>query len=120
MSEETHDAAILGPLAINTAVLSSGLLGWLLTITFCICLGDLESIINTPTGMPVAQIFLNAAGQKWGTFMWCFVILVQFFTGISAMLACTRMAYAFARDGGFPMSEYWFPAPLISEMNADI
>ncbi|CCX31787.1 Similar to Uncharacterized amino-acid permease C15C4.04c; acc. no. O60113 [Pyronema omphalodes CBS 100304] len=107
MSEETHDAAILGPLAINTAVLSSGLLGWLLTITFCICLGDLESTINTPTGMPVAQIFLNAAGQKWGTFMWFFVILVQFFTGISAMLACTRMAYAFARDGGFPMSELW-------------
>jgi amino acid transporter len=111
MSEETHDAAILGPIAINTAVISSGLLGWLLTITFCICLGDLDATINTPTGMPVAQIFLNAAGKSGGTFMWAFVILIQFFTGISAMLACTRMAYAFSRDGGFPFSEYPNPFP---------
>ncbi|KAF8539480.1 amino acid/polyamine transporter I [Trichophaea hybrida] len=107
MSEETHSAATLGPIAINTAVISSGILGWLLTITFCTCLGDLEATINTPTGMPVAQIFLNAAGKSGGTFMWAFVVLIQFFTGISAMLACTRMAYAFSRDGGFPFSEFW-------------
>ncbi|KAI5858127.1 amino acid/polyamine transporter I [Tricharina praecox] len=107
MSEETHDAAIRGPVAINTAVVTSGLIGWMLTITFCFCLGDLESTIASPTGMPVAQIFLNAAGVRGATIMWSFVILIQFFTGISAMLACTRMAYAFSRDGAFPFSSFW-------------
>jgi len=107
MSEETHDAAIRGPVAINTAVVASGLIGWMLTVTFCFCLGDLESTIATPTGMPVAQIFLNAAGVRGATVMWSFVILIQFFTGISAMLACTRMAYAFSRDGAFPFSAFW-------------
>ncbi|KAI5776896.1 amino acid permease [Geopyxis carbonaria] len=107
MSEETHDAAIRGPVAINTAVITSGLIGWMLTVTFCFCLGDLEDTIATPTGMPVAQIFLNAGGRVGGTAMWCFVILIQMFTGISAMLACTRMAYAFARDGAFPFSPFW-------------
>ncbi|KAA8913623.1 amino acid/polyamine transporter I [Sphaerosporella brunnea] len=107
MSEETHDAAIRGPVAINTAVIASGSIGWMLTITFCFCLGDLEKTINTPTGMPVAQIFLNAAGKRGGTVMWFFVILIQLFTGISAMLACTRMAYAFSRDGAFPCSDFW-------------
>jgi len=107
MSEETHDAAIRGPVAINTAVVTSGLIGWMLTITFCFCLGDLESTIATPTGMPVAQIFLNAAGVRGATVMWTFVILIQFFTGISAMLACTRMAFAFSRDGALPFSSFW-------------
>lgn len=104
MSEETHDAAIRGPIAINTAIIVSGVTGWMLTITFCFCLGDLDATINSPTGMPVAQIFLNAGGRTGGTIMWAFVILVQMFTGITAMLGCTRMAYAFSRDGGFPFS----------------
>jgi hypothetical protein len=30
---------------------------------------------------------------------------VQFFTGCSAMLADTRMAYAFSRDGALPFSK---------------
>ncbi|PLB53066.1 amino acid permease, partial [Aspergillus steynii IBT 23096] len=104
MSEETHDAASLGPLAIQSAVIVSGLMGWLLTICLCLCITDLDAILDTPTGLPAAQIFLNAGGQTGGTIMWGFAILVQFFTGCSAMLADTRMAYAFARDEAVPFS----------------
>lgn len=106
MSEETHDAAVRGPIAINSAVVVSGAIGWMLTVTFCFCLGDLDATIASPTGMPAAQIFLNAGGRVGGTVMWFFVILIQFFTGVSALLADTRMAYAFARDGAFPFSRY--------------
>jgi amino acid transporter len=105
MSEETHDAAIIGPYAIRRAVTISALLGWMLTITFCFCTTNLDAIVNTPTGMPAAQIFLNAGGAFWGSFMWFFVILVQSFTGCAAMLADARMAYAFARDDALPYSE---------------
>jgi amino acid transporter len=105
MSEETHDAAIRGPVAIQTAVMVSAIFGWMLTVSMCFCLNDLNAILNTPTGLPAAQIFLNAGGQTGGTIMWFFVILVQFFTGCSAMLADTRMAYAFARDEALPFSK---------------
>jgi len=81
-----------------------GILGWILTVTFCFCINDLDAVVTSPTGLPAAQIFLNAGGKKGGTAMWFFVILVQFFTGCSAMLADTRMAYAFARDGALPFS----------------
>ncbi|KAJ5095580.1 hypothetical protein NUU61_004936 [Penicillium alfredii] len=104
MSEETHDAAIRGPVAIQTAVLVSGVFGWMLTVSMCFCLTDLDEILNSPTGLPAAQIFLNAGGKRGGTAMWAFAILVQFFTGCSAMLADTRMAYAFARDNALPFS----------------
>ncbi|KAJ9213532.1 hypothetical protein DTO166G4_4782 [Paecilomyces variotii] len=107
MSEETHDAAIRGPIAIQTAVLVSGVFGWMLTVAMCFCLTDLDGILNTATGLPAAQIFLNAGGRTGGTIMWSFAILVQFFTGCSAMLADTRMAYAFARDEALPFSHIW-------------
>lgn len=109
MSEETHNAAIRGPMAIRYAVTISGIVGWMLTVTFCFCISDLDAIISSPTGLPAAQIFLNAGGRTGGTVMWFFVILVQFFTGCSAMLADTRMAYAFARDGALPFSGYVAP-----------
>lgn len=105
MSEETHDAALRGPVAIQTAVLVSGAFGWLLTVSMCFCLTDFEGILSSPTGLPAAQIFLNAGGKRGGTVMWAFAILVQFFTGCSAMLADTRMAYAFARDDALPFSK---------------
>ncbi|RMY95761.1 hypothetical protein D0861_00532 [Hortaea werneckii] len=109
MSEETHDAAIRGPIAIRTAVVVSGVLGWLLNITFTFCLTPnyMEDIVNSPTGFPVAQIFLNAGGQAGGTAMLFFVILVQFFTGASALLANARMTFAFARDEALPLSNIW-------------
>jgi len=107
MSEETHDAAIRGPVAIRTAILVSGITGWMLTITFCFCMSDYDAIMATPTGLPVAQIFFNAGGRTSGTVMWFFVMLVQFFTGCSAMLANARMAWAFSRDGAFPFSKLW-------------
>ena len=104
MSEETHDAAVRGPIAIRTAVVVSGAVGWMLTVTFCFCMSDFDTIMASPTGMPVAQIIFNAGGKTGGTIMWFFVMLVQFFTGCSAMLANARMAYAFSRDGAFPFS----------------
>ncbi|KAL3419696.1 Amino-acid permease BAT1 [Phlyctema vagabunda] len=107
MSEETHDAAIQGPQAIRYAVAISGAVGWMLTVTFCFCTTDFDAIVHSPTGMPAAQIFLNAGGTTGGTIMWFFVILIQFFTGCAAMLADTRMAYAFARDGALPFSSFW-------------
>ncbi|KAF2200797.1 amino acid transporter [Delitschia confertaspora ATCC 74209] len=107
MSEETHDAAVRGPISIRLAVLVSGLVGWMLTVTFCFCMSDYEGIMSSPTGLPVAQIFFNAGGKTGGTIMWFFVMLVQFFTGCSAMLANARMAYAFSRDRAFPFSEFW-------------
>ncbi|CAG7921766.1 unnamed protein product [Penicillium olsonii] len=112
MSEETHDAAVQGPIAIQTAVIVSGAFGWLLTVSMCFCLTDFDGILDSPTGLPAAQIFLNAGGRRGGTVMWAFAILVQSFTGCSAMLADTRMAFAFARDDALPFSK------ILSQVNS--
>jgi amino acid transporter len=109
LSEETHDAAIRGPYAIVNAIFVTGVLGFLLNVTFGFCLTEnyMEDIVKSPTGFPVAQIFLNAGGHSGGTAMLFLVILVQFFTGASALLANSRMTYAFARDEALPFSSFF-------------
>lgn len=109
ISEETHDATVQGPRAIRLAIFVSGILGWALNITFGFCLTEsyMDDIVGSPTGLPVAQIFLNAGGKSCGSIMLFFVILIQVFTGISAMLANARMTFAFARDEALPFSRFW-------------
>ncbi|KAE8454010.1 hypothetical protein EG329_007786 [Mollisiaceae sp. DMI_Dod_QoI] len=107
ISEETKQAAIRGPVAITEAVMISGVVGWLLNVTFGFCAGDVTSILSSGLGNPVAQIFYNANGKKAALAMWFWAILIQFFTGCAAMLADTRMCYAFSRDHALPFSSVW-------------
>jgi len=105
MSEETKNAAIRGPVAITQAVIISGVVGLLLNIAFSFCAGDISATLASGTGNPAAQIIFNAGGSSGGMAIWFWIVLIQFCTGCSAMLADTRMCYAFSRDGALPFSE---------------
>ncbi|KAI1078910.1 amino acid permease, variant [Whalleya microplaca] len=104
MSEELHNAAITGPIAIVQAVVVSWIFGWLLNVAFGFGAGDLNLLLSSPMGNPAAQVFFNAGGRAGGLAMWFWVCLVQFFTGITAMLSDTRTCFALARDEALPMS----------------
>jgi amino acid transporter len=77
----------------------------MLNISFSFCAGDLAETLVSGTGNPVAQIIFNAVGAKGAMALWFWVVLIQFCTGCSAMLADTRMCYAFARDNALPCSK---------------
>jgi hypothetical protein len=53
-------------------------------VTLAFCMGqDLEGLMNSSLGQPMAQIFLNSLGQKGTLVMWSFIILVQYMMGSS-------------------------------------
>ena len=53
-------------------------------VTLAFCMGqDLEGVMNSSLGQPMAQIFLNSLGQKATLVMWSFIILVQYMMGSS-------------------------------------
>jgi hypothetical protein len=53
-------------------------------VTLAFCMGqDLEGLMNSSLGQPMAQIFLNRLGQKGTLVMWSFIILVQYMMGSS-------------------------------------
>ncbi|TFY70806.1 hypothetical protein EVG20_g2193 [Dentipellis fragilis] len=78
ISEEASNAATAVPWAIVWAIAIAGLLGWAINVVLAFCMGtDLDSLINSPIGQPMAQIFLNSFGKKGTLVIWSFVVLVQ-------------------------------------------
>lgn len=86
MSEELHNAAISGPVAIFQAVLITWLFGFMLNIAYSFCASDMAATLNSSIRNPAAQIYFNAVGEKGGLALWVWAILIRFFTGISRVL----------------------------------
>ena len=64
MTEETHNAAMAGSIGIIMAIGVSAVLGWFLILGLLFSIQDLDGTVNSATGQPVAQIFLDTVGEK--------------------------------------------------------
>ena len=64
MTEETHNAAMSGPIGIIMSIGVSAILGWFLILGLLFSIQDYEGTIASPTGEPVTQIFLDTVGEK--------------------------------------------------------
>ncbi|RMZ86823.1 hypothetical protein DV736_g5952, partial [Chaetothyriales sp. CBS 134916] len=105
MSEEIKDASITLPRAIMTSAFFNGTLGWVMTITFAFCLGDLLSIVESPTGYPVIQVFYNSTNSHAGASILTALIIINITSAcISTVATVSRQTWAFARDNGLPFS----------------
>ncbi|KAI0084518.1 APC amino acid permease [Irpex rosettiformis] len=107
MTEETHNAAMAGPIGIVMAIGVSAVLGWFLIIGLLFSIQDLDGTVNSATGEPVAQIFLDTVGQKGAIVLMVIVIGAMFFCGTFSVTSNSRMMYAFARDGGIPGHKFF-------------
>ncbi|PFH48189.1 hypothetical protein AMATHDRAFT_150477 [Amanita thiersii Skay4041] len=108
ISEEARNANVAIPFAIVLAAFSSAVLGWAVNVALAFCMGnDLESIINNPIGHPMATILFNSLGQKGTLVIWLFIVIVQYTMG-SSLTTCSRQIFAFARDGGMPLSQWLY------------
>jgi len=102
MTEETHNAAMSGPLGIIMAIGVSAVLGWFLILGLLFSLQDYDATVGTTTGEPVAQIFLDTVGEKGAIVLMVIVIGAMFMCGLFSVTSNSRMMYAFSRDGALP------------------
>ncbi|KAF8688930.1 APC amino acid permease, partial [Rhizoctonia solani] len=109
ISEEASNAAVAVPWAIIGAIGISGILGTAMNIAIAFCMGtDLEAIIDSDIGQPLAAIFFNSFGQKATLGIWSVVVLTQWGMGSSIVLATSRQVFAFSRDGAMPFSRFLY------------
>ncbi|GAB1521707.1 hypothetical protein RhiTH_004804 [Rhizoctonia solani] len=109
ISEEASNAAVAVPWAIIGAIGISGILGTAMNIAIAFCMGtDLEAIIDSDIGQPLAAIFFNSFGQKATLGIWSVVVLTQWGMGSSIVLATSRQVFAFSRDGAMPFSGFLY------------
>ncbi|KAJ4983075.1 amino acid transporter [Stagonosporopsis vannaccii] len=107
MSEELKDASAVLPKAMMWAVFFNGVFGIIMMITFVFCGGALDSVLDSPTGVPVLQAVYNATGSIAGTVvMGAILVILVFFAAVSVTAASSRQIWAFARDKGLPFSSW--------------
>lgn len=102
MTEETRNAAMSGSIGIVMAIGVSAILGWFLLLGLLFSIQDVQQTIASPTGQPVAQIFLDTVGEDGAIVLMLILIGAMYFCGTFSVTSNSRMMYAFARDGGIP------------------
>ena len=104
-SEETRDAAVAVPRGMWHAVLWSVIFGYFMVCAFVLAMPSVD----------------EGAAQGWGVFSWLMnnspmpsflrsllfigIVIANFLCGLAGLTSCSRMMYAFARDGGLPYSK---------------
>ena len=107
VAEETHDASTNAPKGIVNSVIVSIFAGWVLLVAVTAAIQNYDAELGTKTGLPAAQIFVDAAGSKAGLFLIFICAVAQYFCGMASVTANSRMTYAFSRDGALPGSRIW-------------
>lgn len=108
MAEEVQNASYVIPRAMMWTWLGNGLMGWIMAITFCFCVKDTVSILATPTGVPVIQVFLNTTGSTAGANgLTAMLLVIGIFACVAVMATNSRQLFAFSRDNGVPFSKFF-------------
>ncbi|HEY3867744.1 MAG TPA: amino acid permease [Actinocrinis sp.] len=107
MTEETRDAAVSGPRGIVMSIVVSLIAGWVLLIGITFAIQKYGPEVGSATGVPPAQIFIDAVGATGGKLLLLIAIGAQLFCGMASVTANSRMIYAFSRDGALPGSAFW-------------
>jgi amino acid transporter len=113
-AEEISDASRTLPLAIMYGVFTNGLMGLITVITLCFTLGNVHSILNTPTGYPFIQVFFNSTQSYAATNVMTAIVIIVFISAvISEIATSSRQLWSFARDGGLPFSGFVSKVSLV-------
>ena len=102
-AEETHNAAMNAPRGIVHSVIWSSVFAWAFSAAFVIAIPDMAQaakqgwnvffyVMNTVIPTPVRLALYLA------------VLAAQMLCGLATTTSVSRMIYAFARDGGLPLS----------------
>ncbi len=103
-SEETHDAANNVPKGIIKAVAWSGLFGYIMVCAFVLVMPDIKA--GVAQGMGFFGALMSSLPHGLGVTLGIGIFIVNFVCGLACLTSCSRMMYAFARDGGLPASKW--------------
>jgi amino acid transporter len=107
MSEEAHNATKNVPIGILGSISSTAVLGFLIIMVCSFCINpDLNSVINTGSGQPMAQLVYDALGKNWAIVFMVLICCCQWLMGASTITATSRQIWAFSRDNGLPFSSF--------------
>ncbi len=107
LSEETLRAQTAAAKGIVHSILWSWVAGFFLLGGLLFAIQDYNGTVNSATGVPPAQILLDALGGTMAKALLLVVIMAQIFCANAGLASASRMIFAFSRDGALPMARTW-------------
>lgn len=105
LSEETHSAADAAAKGIWRSIFYSAIGGWILLLAFLFAVQDADGV--SASGGAVVTIFNQALSPSWVGVVLLISTAGQFFCSVACLTSCSRMLFAFSRDGAVPGAKRW-------------
>lgn len=102
-SEETRDAANNVPKGIINAVIYSAIFGFIMVCTFVLVMPDLAEGVKQ--GYTFFDALLHQLPDPVRIILSIGIFVSNFLCGLACLTSCSRMMFAFSRDGGLPFSK---------------
>jgi amino acid transporter len=94
------------PQSIIIATISNFFMLFAYVICLLFTIGDVERVSNTPTGLPLIEVYYQATKSKSATNVLTLMpALVLLFTLFNDFASVSRLTCVFARDKGLPFSD---------------
>jgi choline transport protein len=108
MSAEVKKVRTRAPYSIITATVSNAIMQFAFVIVLMFCIGNLDTVTNSPTGLPMIEVYYLATNSVAGTNILVIAIfLIVFIALFNAFASVSRLTWAFARDNGLPFSKFF-------------
>ncbi|MGW4030888.1 amino acid permease [Streptomyces sp. NPDC004838] len=107
LSEETTHAQVSAARGIVRSIFLSWIVGFALLAGMLFAIQDYAGTMASETGVPPAQIFLDALGPASAKALLLVIIVAQLFCANAGLASASRMVFAFSRDGALPFSRTW-------------
>ncbi len=101
-SEETRDAANNVPKGIIKAVIYSAIFGYIMVCTFVLVMPNLAEGVKQ--GYTFFDAILHQLPDGLRVILSIGIFISNFLCGLACLTSCSRMMFAFSRDGGLPLS----------------
>ncbi|KAL8925667.1 MAG: hypothetical protein Q9208_003350 [Pyrenodesmia sp. 3 TL-2023] len=104
MIEEIPNPTVEGPRIMVACVGIGTFTGFIFLVVLLLVAGPIDNVIESEAG-PLLRIFFNATNSRTGSIiLLLFPLICILFATITIMTTSSRMTWAFARDGGLPLS----------------
>ena len=102
-SEETLKASISVPKGMVSSVIWSGVFGWIMLCAIVLAIPNMDTAASKGGGA-FFWIMDEVISPKLKIALYVGISVAQYLCGLATVTSASRMTYAFARDGGLPMS----------------
>lgn len=108
LGDEVKKVRTRTPWSIVIAAVSNAIMMFAFTICLLFTLGDVDQVTNTPTGVPLIEVYYQATHSKGATtFLVLMPTLVVFLAVFNVFASSSRLIWVFSKDKGLPFSNFF-------------